>query len=122
MSYCINPSCPHRENSDLQKVCAACGMRLLIRGRYRLIRPIQELSRSKHLEVFEAEDLLSGLKIIKIPKTDYEELVNIFCREAQVLRHVNYSDVGWVEGRNPDRIRVLGFAIVLPNLQLLQPS
>jgi serine/threonine protein kinase len=97
MIYCINPSCPHRENSDRQKTCAACGMLLLIRGRYRLIRPIQELSRSKYFEIFEAEDLLSGHKILKILKTNYEELINIFRREAQVLSWLDHPGIPAVE-------------------------
>jgi serine/threonine protein kinase len=97
MIYCINPSCPHRENSDRQKACAACGTMLLIQGRYRLIRPIQKLSHTKHFEVFEAEDLLSGHKILKVLKTDYEELVNIFRREAQVLSWLDHPGIPAVE-------------------------
>jgi serine/threonine protein kinase len=97
MTYCINPSCPRRENSDRQKVCAACGTLLLIRERYRLIRPIQELSHSKHFEVFEAEDFLSGNKILKILKTDCEVLINIFRREAQVLSWLDHPGIPAVE-------------------------
>lgn len=40
MSYCLNPACSHPQNSNDSKFCLACGAKLLLRERYRAIRPI----------------------------------------------------------------------------------
>ncbi len=41
MSYCLNPTCPHPENSDELKSCSSCGKTLLpLRDRYHIIRPL----------------------------------------------------------------------------------
>ncbi len=37
MSYCINPTCPNPDNLVNTEVCQACGSKLLLRDRYRLI-------------------------------------------------------------------------------------
>lgn len=97
MPYCINSACLHRENNDCQKVCASCGMPLLIRERYHLIKPIQKRSSSKYFEVFEAEDFLSGYKIIKALQSTQQELVHIFRREAQVLSWLDHPGIPAVE-------------------------
>ncbi|MBD2168125.1 serine/threonine protein kinase [Calothrix membranacea FACHB-236] len=40
MSYCLNPRCPKPENSDDVKFCLSCGHKLLLKERYRAIKPI----------------------------------------------------------------------------------
>ena len=40
MSYCLNPHCTHPQNSDDSKFCLTCGAKLLLRERYRAIKPI----------------------------------------------------------------------------------
>ncbi|OUL35820.1 serine/threonine protein kinase [Nostoc sp. T09] len=40
MSYCLNPRCPKPENSDDVKFCLTCGAKLLLKERYRAIKPI----------------------------------------------------------------------------------
>ncbi|WP_427162780.1 protein kinase domain-containing protein [Aliinostoc sp. HNIBRCY26] len=40
MSYCLNPRCPKPENSDDVKFCLSCGSKLLLKERYRAIKPI----------------------------------------------------------------------------------
>ncbi|MBD2563203.1 MULTISPECIES: serine/threonine-protein kinase [Nostoc] len=40
MSYCLNPHCPKPENPDHVKFCQACGSKLLLKERYRAIKPI----------------------------------------------------------------------------------
>ncbi|MBW4561661.1 MAG: serine/threonine protein kinase [Mojavia pulchra JT2-VF2] len=40
MSYCLNPLCPKPENSDNVKFCLTCGFKLLLKERYRAIKPI----------------------------------------------------------------------------------
>ncbi|CAN1211700.1 Serine/threonine-protein kinase B [Tumidithrix helvetica PCC 7403] len=40
MSYCVNPTCTHPENSHQELVCASCGNALRLRDRYRASRPL----------------------------------------------------------------------------------
>ena len=40
MSYCLNPQCKHPENSKTAKFCQSCGGKLLLRDRYRTLKPI----------------------------------------------------------------------------------
>jgi len=40
MSYCLNPHCSHPENTDDVKFCQTCETKLLIKERYRAIKPI----------------------------------------------------------------------------------
>ncbi|MBD2430988.1 MULTISPECIES: serine/threonine-protein kinase [Fischerella] len=40
MSYCLNPSCPQPQNTNNGKFCQACGAKLLLKERYRAIKPI----------------------------------------------------------------------------------
>ncbi len=38
MSYCLNPQCPQPKNPRNTKVCQACGTKLLLRDRYRIMK------------------------------------------------------------------------------------
>lgn len=40
MSYCLNPHCPNPQNTDDGKFCLSCGSKLLLKDRYRAIKPI----------------------------------------------------------------------------------
>jgi serine/threonine protein kinase len=40
MSYCLNARCPKPENPDDTKFCLTCGYKLLLKERYRAIKPI----------------------------------------------------------------------------------
>ncbi|XWK86441.1 MAG: serine/threonine-protein kinase [Phormidium sp.] len=40
MSYCLNPACPNPENPDHEESCQACGSHLMLRDRYRVIKPL----------------------------------------------------------------------------------
>lgn len=40
MSYCVNPQCQSPENPAGSELCSSCGDRLLLRGRYRAIKPL----------------------------------------------------------------------------------
>ncbi len=37
MNYCLNPSCPSPKNPDKATTCQACGSKLLLRDRYRIL-------------------------------------------------------------------------------------
>ncbi|MBE9227247.1 serine/threonine protein kinase [Phormidium sp. LEGE 05292] len=40
MSYCLNPNCPNPQNPGTTNFCVTCGAKLLLRERYRAIKPI----------------------------------------------------------------------------------
>jgi serine/threonine protein kinase, bacterial len=40
MSYCLNPTCPNPENVAFSPRCQSCGSRLLLRDRYRVLKPL----------------------------------------------------------------------------------
>jgi len=40
MSYCLNPSCHYPQNPDGTRFCLTCGAKLLLKERYRAIKPI----------------------------------------------------------------------------------
>jgi serine/threonine-protein kinase len=40
MSYCLNPACPHPENLIHTELCQACGSKLLLRDRYRVVHSL----------------------------------------------------------------------------------
>ena len=42
MSYCVNPTCPDPKNSASVQTCQACGSQLLLRDRFRPMKPIAQ--------------------------------------------------------------------------------
>ncbi len=40
MSYCLNPDCPQPENQNNAQTCLTCGTKLLLKKRYRAVKPI----------------------------------------------------------------------------------
>ncbi len=40
MSYCLNPACPNPENLTHTELCQACGSKLLLRDRYRVLQSL----------------------------------------------------------------------------------
>lgn len=40
MSYCLNPACPNPDNLTHTELCQACGSKLLLRDRYRVIQAL----------------------------------------------------------------------------------
>ncbi|MDD1422741.1 serine/threonine-protein kinase [Dolichospermum sp. ST_sed1] len=40
MSYCVNPTCSHPKNPASSQICEACGSQLLLRERFRVVKPI----------------------------------------------------------------------------------
>ena len=40
MSYCLNPACPNPQNLTQTELCQACGSKLLLRDRYRIIQSL----------------------------------------------------------------------------------
>lgn len=97
MSYCINPNCTQRENPPGIDLCQGCGTSLLIKDKYRLLRPIRSLDTSKQLypsetEIFECVDTIGNPKdppntpkIFKILNTEDPKLKQLAKREAYAL-------------------------------------
>lgn len=97
MSFCINPNCTQRENPPGTDVCQRCGTSLLIKGKYRLLRPLRSLDQSQQLypsetEIFECIDTKGNPKdppntpkIFKILNTADPKLKQLAKREAYAL-------------------------------------
>ncbi|MGB7441146.1 MAG: serine/threonine-protein kinase [Coleofasciculaceae cyanobacterium] len=104
MLYCINPKCKQRQNSDHLPSCQACGTSLLIKNRYRLIRPLRKLGTPGHAEIFEVEDegvqAVQGerFKVLKVLKKNNNlTLVRLFQQEAETLKRLNHPGIPKVE-------------------------
>ncbi|NER50692.1 MAG: protein kinase [Symploca sp. SIO1A3] len=96
MIYCINPECKHRQNPDQLEDCQACGTPLLIDGRYRLIKPLRQLSPRNHTDIFEVDD--GGIrKVMKVLKDDSPQLVEMFAREALTLQELQHPGIPQVD-------------------------
>ena len=96
MSYCINPKCKQRQNPDELDRCQACDSSLIINERYRLVRPLRELSERHPSEVFEV-DYLGTPKVLKVLPGHRQKLVELFQREAQVLQQLKHAGIPTVD-------------------------
>jgi CHASE2 domain-containing sensor protein/predicted Ser/Thr protein kinase len=85
MSHCINPRCQQRQNPDNLQKCQFCGSLLLINGRYRLVKPLRELSGLHSTEIFEVDDRGTA-KVLKVLNSDRSKLIELLQQEAKVLQ------------------------------------
>lgn len=92
MIYCINPRCQKRQNPDHLQRCQFCNSRLLINGRYQLVKPLRELSRLHTTEIFEVDDRGTA-KVLKVLNSDRSKLIELLQQEAQVLQKLQNSGV-----------------------------
>ena len=95
MSYCINPNCKKRQNSDNAENCLFCKTSLLIEGRIRLVKPLRLLPEdpfSYYTEIFEVDDAgtqwnpVREQRIMKVLTLNNPQLLSLFEREAQTLQ------------------------------------
>ncbi len=104
MNYCINPQCQNRQNLEGLDLCQSCSTELLIKNRYRIIRPLRESQSANPTEIFEVEDWGIGLgdwgslKVLKVLKYDNNpDLVRLFKQEARVLMWLRHPGIPRVE-------------------------
>lgn len=96
MSYCINPWCPDRKNPDDQEFCQNCGSSLIINERYRVIKPLRELNKNHHTEIFEIDNL-GTTKVLKVLTSNRRRLIEMFEQEAIILKQLRHLEVPQVD-------------------------
>lgn len=92
MSYCINPNCLNRQNANDLEYCQACGTQLLINNRYRLVKPLRQLSEEYLTEIFEVDDR-GHLKVLKYLKKNRIKLIELFEQEVNILTHLRHPGI-----------------------------
>lgn len=109
MSYCINPSCEHRENSQGLSHCDACGTPLLIKDRYRIATRLRGAEGAQGTEIFDATDTTGGarvdadtpliMKVLALDGVDAREQkrVEFIWREGSILKKIDYPGIPKVQ-------------------------
>ena len=93
MVYCLNLSCNNTLNPDAHKFCQNCGLPLLLRNRYRVIKP---LGSGGFGRTYQAEDIdcmnaacvvkqFSPSSEIKADQTALQKAKELFNQEAERL-------------------------------------
>ncbi len=73
-------------------ICQSCGTPLLIKNRYRLIKPLRQLDPRSYTELWEIDDQ-GGTKVLKVLKENSPKLVDLFEREAAVLQFLKHPGI-----------------------------
>lgn len=96
VSYCLNPECKNRQNPDNMESCLSCGTGLIIKQRYRIIKPLRPPNRHHPNEIFEVEN--NGIKkVMKVLTDDRPQMVEMFEREALTLQILNHPGIPKVD-------------------------
>jgi eukaryotic-like serine/threonine-protein kinase len=101
MSYCLNPNCPHPQNSDEEKLCKACGSQLLLKDRYRAISFLDSGGMSRNFLAIDTDmpeekrcaikQFFPAPQVLDDPEA-FEKSIELFQREgAQLDRLGNES-------------------------------
>jgi serine/threonine protein kinase len=98
MSLCINPQCSKPENSDKTLFCQSCGSELLLEGRYRVTQELGEGGFGKTYEVSDVRS--SSFSVLKVLIKNQSKAVELFQREAEVLKMLNHPGIPKVEPDN----------------------
>lgn len=95
MSYCVNPWCDARTNSNDEIKCQACGTPLKINQRYHICQSLLVDHLHPYTEVFEVLDSLTGIpKVLKTLKaTDHPKLLQLFEQERDLLFKLTHSGI-----------------------------
>ncbi|MEM7726908.1 MAG: protein kinase [Cyanobacteria bacterium P01_A01_bin.45] len=95
MSICINPHCSKQENSDNELFCHNCGSELLLKGRYKVIKPLGKGGFGATYEVSDSRH--SKTKVLKVLINNQPKAVELFKREAEVLKILDHPGIPRVE-------------------------
>ncbi|MEO1187063.1 MAG: serine/threonine-protein kinase, partial [Cyanobacteria bacterium J06636_27] len=96
MSLCINPLCQKPEdNPDNTLFCFGCGSELLLEGRYRVTKELGGGGFGKTYEVNETRS--NSNKVLKVLINNHPKAVELFQREAEVLKSLNHPGIPKVE-------------------------
>lgn len=95
MSLCINPLCQKPENPDNILFCFGCGSELLLEGRYRVMKELGGGGFGKTYEVNESRSNTN--KVLKVLINNHPKAVELFQREAEVLKTLNHPGIPKVE-------------------------
>lgn len=93
MSYCLTPNCPNPQNPEGTNFCLNCGSKLLLKERYRAIRPIGEGGFGRTFLAVD-EHRLNARCVIKqfLPQfqgtTAIQKATELFSREAVRLHEL----------------------------------
>ncbi|MGB0561104.1 MAG: serine/threonine protein kinase, partial [Spirulinaceae cyanobacterium] len=96
MSYCINPDCPSRRNSDDADLCQTCGTDLVLQGQYRVLSPLVPHDPRRPSDLYEVEDqqnITGDRKILKVLKWQDPKYVELFEREALTLQDLDHPGI-----------------------------
>lgn len=94
MTLCINPHCDKPQNSDNAQFCQNCQSELLLKQRYRATKILGEGGFGK---TYEASDLGTCNKVIKVLINNSPKAVELFQREAEVLSQLDNPGIPRVE-------------------------
>jgi serine/threonine-protein kinase len=117
MSYCINPACPNPQNPDDALTCQGCSSRLVLRRRYRIIKP---LGKGGFGATFLAQDLslpgvpscvVKQLRPTAKSRRVLEMAQELFQREAKTLGKI---------GNHPQVPRLLDYFVGKQQFYLVQ--
>ncbi|MBF2016373.1 MAG: protein kinase [Rivularia sp. T60_A2020_040] len=95
MSLCINPLCQKPINPDNTLFCFGCGSELLLEGRYRVIKELGGGGFGKTYEIIETRSNTN--KVLKVLINNHPKAVELFQREAEVLKSLNHPGIPKVE-------------------------
>ncbi|NJO42274.1 MAG: protein kinase [Cyanobacteria bacterium CRU_2_1] len=117
MSYCLNPACPNPENLVNTELCQACGSKLLLRDRYRVIQALgqggfgatflskdESLPGSPYCVIKQLRPVASSPHVLQMAR-------DLFQREAKTLGKV---------GNHPQVPRLLDYFEVNQEFYLVQ--
>jgi serine/threonine protein kinase len=94
MTLCINPRCDKPQNADNVQFCQNCQSPLLLKQRYRATKVLGSGGFGK---TYEASDLGTPNKVIKVLINNSPKAVELFQREAEVLGQLNNPGIPRVE-------------------------
>ncbi len=89
MSYCLNPQCPQPQNTANVQFCLTCGTKLLLRERYRSIKPIGHGGFGKTFLAVDEDKPSRPACVIKQFRPQFQgnaqKAIELFHREAERL-------------------------------------